>query len=62
MSVRVDRKRLADDLSRIIFEGIEDYGGIDEWCEKIKSFPSQYVEDVSWSVINHLSDKKIIEA
>jgi len=55
MTQEVMHKDLVEFVARRLLSEIEDHGGVDEFCEKLQSFPEQYLTDLAIGAIDCIS-------
>lgn len=52
MTQEVEHSSLVEFVARRLLSEMEDHGGVDEFCEKIQSYPEQYLTDLAIAAID----------
>lgn len=52
MTEEVSRSKLVEYVARRMLSDIEDHGGVDDFCEKLCSFPEKYLSDLALGAVD----------
>mgnify|MGYP001825773847 CR=1 FL=1 len=48
----VARDKMAEFVARRLLSEMGDHGGVNEFCEKLRGYPEQYLLDLAWAAID----------
>jgi hypothetical protein len=48
------REELAKSVARRLLSEIDDYGSLEDFCEKLCGFPEQYALDLAYAAVDHV--------
>jgi len=52
MTIEISRNALAEYIARRLLSEIEEHGGIEEFCEKLTSYPEMCLEELAFSSVD----------